>query len=85
MGVEMITVAIYINDRCIRMIRAVNQDGKEVSTYKILENGRELKHYRKDGAVPLAIRMLEETGAMTDEEIFKLHLAEIEKEEKKCS
>jgi len=75
----MISVAIYINDKCIRLVRAVNRSGGDVSEYEILENGRKIKHYREDGAVPLAIRILEETASMSEGSIWVKHLEEYAK------
>lgn len=55
----MITVAIFINGKPVTARTAVNQrttDG--VTEYKV-DDGRVVKHRRTDGAVKLAIKLLE--------------------------
>jgi len=57
-GLLMITVTIYINDKVIYSRSAVRMSSDEINTYEV-DDGTILKHKYSDGAVPLAIKMLE--------------------------
>jgi hypothetical protein len=54
-----ITVAIYINGKTIFSRSAVNKSGcvKGINKY-LVDDGSVIEHNREDGAVPLAIAML---------------------------
>jgi hypothetical protein len=54
----MITVVISINDRVILARSATRRADGAVNTYHV-DDGRMLKHRYSDGAIPLAIAMLE--------------------------
>lgn len=58
---HMITVTISINGTAIYARTAVNRDTQSSGFDKYeLDDGRTVLHKRRDGAVPLAIRMLAE-------------------------
>lgn len=54
----MITVQILINGEAIYVRSAVNR--LKETGYYISDDGKKIKHDPKDGAVPLAIKMLEQ-------------------------
>lgn len=56
----MITVAILINGNTITARSAVNVAENPDGTHKYkVDDGRTIRHHRNDGAVKLAIKMLE--------------------------
>lgn len=57
----MITVTIAINERVIMARSAINLDQRDEQgrTLYAVDDGRQLAHHRSDGAVLLAMQMLE--------------------------
>ena len=67
----MLTVTIYVNNVPVEAISAVNVEDidEETCLYEVYDSKTTIKHNPNDGAIVLAIKMLEALKKMKDVEV----------------